>query len=1299
MKKNSAMWKRISDGIGNGKKAFRGPHIVQIDLTDKCNNTCIGCWIHSPLVRRKEVFANGGKQLPFRMVKKLIKDLYSMGTREIILSGSGEPFLYPEIKEVIGVIKSKNIYLNIITSAASINEEIAELLVKSKVDLITASIWAGNSETYTLTHPGKTEADFEKVADNLTRLSFYKKKRGSLKPHLKLYNVICSKNSNDIEGMVEFAKRVDGDSIEFQVIDIIYGKTDILSLTATDREEIARQLERIRERSDLVPFNAPRRTALDEFTKEEFLDFGKIWKDYQEEFYASQYSNSLTCKKGCEISDKRIIVSESTSTKDTHPAVFWYKLKSPVCGSCTEKVNCLDNKAAISVKLLNILGIGSFLRRLFCSDLEKGIYEEQVNAVSCYMGWYYARVLTDGNVIPCCKAAELPLGNLHKTDFSRIWHSSSYEEFRFKAKNLPKSDKYFSKLNCIKSCDNWGMNLGIEKTIKEFAGKDASKNTRKGSAPVKGKKKKISYFRTFKNCVSRDGIKETIKRIIYNIIPGNLKDRYLEILGIYDRKHGYKGPFHVQIDLTNNCNNTCIACWCNSPFFKTPRLSEEKKKQYLPLALAKELLDEISCMGAAEVYYSGSGEPFMHPQIMEILEYTKKKNLTCHVNTNFTLLNKERLDQLISIGVDFLTVSTWAATADTYVKTHPGRSSRDFYKIKENLLYLNSRKKDKPYIKLYNVIFNMNYFEVGEMVKFAEEIKAESLEFTVVDTVPGVTDTLSLNEAQLKHLQSSCIEIQSGLDRQNKFKKSGVLVFQFDQFLRRISVSHDAKQAKYDRNIIDNMPCYIGWLFARVIPNGEVHSCLKAHRVPTGSLYLNRFFEIWNSQKQEYFRKKTLTYKKDDPFFRLIGNDPKIKEAGCYKSCDDIGRNTWMHNRLSMLSFPERSLLKSIAYMLKIARRIKPQNKKSYLKYHKDPVIAGIIHGRKAFVGPKQVVVDPTNKCNLRCASCWLYSPLLNKDKPSCDWLEKELSKDVLFNLVEDLASLGAKMVRFTGGGEPFMHKNFMEIVEFTRKKQLSTAITTNFGLASKKDIKELVDLNLEELCISIWASSSGVYSQVHPGTSSQYFDKVIENLAYLKEIRKDKPRLTFANVIMNSNFQDFEGMYEIGRRYGADALYFTFADVFLHQTDIFLLNPEEKEELSRKALEIEQRSKKDNICLEFFEGFLRRLSVPQNDFEKGEYDKSVINKIPCYAGWIFARILADGSIAPCCRGVKKIIGNINEKSFKEIWYSSAYDKFRAKAKYLSKEDVYFKEIGCIKECDNLIHNEKMHSQLPTGIK
>ncbi len=804
---------------------------------------------------------------------------------------------------------------------------------------------------------------------------------------------------------------------------------------------------------------------------------------------------------------------------------------------------------------------------------------------------------------------------------------------------------------------------------------------------------KNNYWRAFSEHMLAKGVGDAFKRVVDNLAPGRIKDRYLEMLGIYDREYGYKGPFHVQIDLTNDCNNNCIACWCNSPLYKKPRLSAEEKKQYLPFRLVKELLDEISQMGATEVYYSGSGEPFMHPRIMEVLEYTKKKGLICHVNTNFTLLNKKKLDCLINMGLDYLTVSTWAGTKETYAKTHPNKTEAEFKKIEDNLTYLNRNKNGSPSIKLYNVLFNMNYFEIDEMIKFAKKTISESVEFTLIDTVPGVTDVLALGEEQLKGLKKKCEDIHYKLEQENKLKGSNLILFQFDQFLRRVSNSVDARQAKYDKGVIDSMPCYIGWLFVRIVPNGQVHSCLKSHRIPTGSLYSQKFSEIWNSPRQTYFRKKTCVYRKDDPFFRLIGNDPGTKEAGCYKSCDDIGRNSWMHKRITMLTWPEKSFLKATAKGLKLARKLNLFRKAS-LKQDKNLRITGILHGRKAFQGPEQVVVDLTNKCNLRCISCWLYSPLLTSNRPSYNLLNQELSGDKAINLIDDLASMNTERIRFTGGGEPLMHKDFFRLVEYAHKRGLVVGVTTNFGLIDKNGISRLIDAGLEELCISIWASNAGTYCDLHPGTDTRYFEKVKDNLACLQEIKTDRLRVTFANVIMNRNVNDFMEMYKFGRKFGADALYFTMVDILSGQTDSLLLGSKQRDKLKKEALVVKEKAAKDGIELEFFEGFMSRLEQDRKDFQKGEYDKSLVDQIPCYVGWIFARILADGSVTPCCRGVKKIMGNINKESFKSIWFSEKYNEFRAKAKYLSKKDSYFKEIGCIKECDNLMHNQQMHSRI-----
>ena len=37
-------------GALDGSKAYTGPKIIQIDLTNNCNLNCAGCWCHSDLL-------------------------------------------------------------------------------------------------------------------------------------------------------------------------------------------------------------------------------------------------------------------------------------------------------------------------------------------------------------------------------------------------------------------------------------------------------------------------------------------------------------------------------------------------------------------------------------------------------------------------------------------------------------------------------------------------------------------------------------------------------------------------------------------------------------------------------------------------------------------------------------------------------------------------------------------------------------------------------------------------------------------------------------------------------------------------------------------------------------------------------------------------------------------------------------------------------------------------------------------------------------------------------------------------
>ena len=102
-----------------------------------------------------------------------------------------------------------------------------------------------------------------------------------------------------------------------------------------------------------------------------------------------------------------------------------------------------------------------------------------------------------------------------------------------------------------------------------------------------------------------------------------------------------------------------------------------------------------------------------------------------------------------------------------------------------------------------------------------------------------------------------------------------------------------------------------------------------------------------------------------------------------------------------------------------------------------DLELAGVIQGRKAFVGPEQVVIDLTNRCNNNCIGCWTRSPLLRDLEPSATWKSQEIPYDNVIHVLNDLHDLKTQRVRFTGGGEPLMHPRLDDILRACKQRQL----------------------------------------------------------------------------------------------------------------------------------------------------------------------------------------------------------------------------------------------------------------------
>ncbi len=71
---------------------------------------------------------------------------------------------------------------------------------------------------------------------------------------------------------------------------------------------------------------------------------------------------------------------------------------------------------------------------------------------------------------------------------------------------------------------------------------------------------------------------------------------------------------------------------------------------------------------------------------------------------------------------------------------------------------------------------------------------------------------------------------------------------------------------------------------------------------------------------------------------------------------------------------------------------------------------------------PRTAIVYPTYVCNQDCLWCEYNAENTNKN------LDRVMSRDRLFALIEDLRSLGVRGVEFCGGGEPTLHPNLAEL-------------------------------------------------------------------------------------------------------------------------------------------------------------------------------------------------------------------------------------------------------------------------------
>lgn len=179
-------------------------------------------------------------------------------------------------------------------------------------------------------------------------------------------------------------------------------------------------------------------------------------------------------------------------------------------------------------------------------------------------------------------------------------------------------------------------------------------------------------------------------------------------------------PTHVQIVLSDLCNQNCAA-WCayRAPGgFSTENFADENgnknPNRVIPTAKAKEILDDCAALGVEAIEFTGGGEPTVHPQCFEIIEYAQGLGLQTGLVTNGVRLK----DHPAVRRLTWLRVSLDAGTPETY---EASRQSKAWPQVMRNLKMLGALPGPKPYIGVGFVILRDNYQELAQACQIAKD--------------------------------------------------------------------------------------------------------------------------------------------------------------------------------------------------------------------------------------------------------------------------------------------------------------------------------------------------------------------------------------------------------------------------------------------------------------------------------------------------------------------------------------------------------------------------------------------------
>ncbi|MBN2053993.1 radical SAM protein [bacterium] len=310
--------------------------------------------------------------------------------------------------------------------------------------------------------------------------------------------------------------------------------------------------------------------------------------------------------------------------------------------------------------------------------------------------------------------------------------------------------------------------------------------------------------------------------------------------------------------------------------------------------------------------------------------------------------------------------------------------------------------------------------------------------------------------------------------------------------------------------------------------------------------------------------------------------------------------------------------------------------------------------------GPVRVDLNPTNRCNLQCRSCWMraYEHIEHST---------QVPGDRLIEVVDEGAALGVKEWEITGGGEPLCAVETTPAL-IRRIKQLGMygSMTTNGTMFTTELIAEMVEMAWDKIVFSLDGADAETNDYLRGKRGA--FERIVTALTAFRD-RKQRnnarlPLLQFNTVLSHANHAKLEEFISLAAEFGVANVCFEPITVHSSLGAALVLTDEDRSRLPayiERALVCAESTGVWTNAANYRE---ERMVTEANRMDQvlqdeGSGQRHPYLRVPCYEPWFHLVIKTDGAVGPCCIFNSPQAQNIKSESLAAIWYGTYLQRIR----------------------------------------